>query len=229
LKGIVRGLRPLDQRDVERAGLSIQRAPLCFTTEYLLPPLQDAAAAAAAAGAANGVVVRRSRRTTAGLFDDGTAQPRVWNATYYKPPIPWTCTVTEPAPACVAKETEPVYAKRPLDIVHTNMDDSISLATWQNIGEATMILNEMFDGNTWGNLLSCYYSCLQPYTVVWVDGHLSEYLVTTVLPQLKVKIILLLGNDDDSNPRFKLTPDNVAIFRKTVAHAYIMNCRSPEL
>lgn len=94
------------------------------------------------------------------------------------------------------------------------------------MAELTLISFEMAEGMAWSNALECYLSCIQPYTVLYVDSRLVYFFFESVVPKLTVPIVLYMGNGDNPNPGFDVSsPRAEEQIRKHFAHIYFQNCK----
>ena len=146
------------------------------------------------------------------------------------PNIEWECLkMNRSEQSCVAIESHhhfPLKRPQPLDITIT---DRINSAGWRYLAELWVphsAGSRLVEHEYFRDPLECYISCLKPLTVVHVLTIASEHFFKNIVPLLKVPIILLTTDYDDSNPRYINMNDNTSVgyYRAKIPAWYMTNC-----
>ena len=142
--------------------------------------------------------------------------------------IVWACQHNIKMNNCSSFETDFHYPTIRPEPHSLTMADRISTIGWKYIPEVTYFGPfEQWERFNFHHPLECYLSCLQPYTVVWVDSNVFLKFWNEILPLIRVPIVLFSADGDTTQPIFDLTvmtSVQIAEIKKKIPQWYIHNC-----
>lgn len=109
--------------------------------------------------------------------------------------------------------------------IFVDVRDHLTRLSWKHMAELTLLDYSTNEYEYFSNALPCFLSCLQPFTTIWIDSTAFSRFEESILPQISVPVVVLLGDRDATQPQFDLTNQTlIHFFRQKIKHFYVHNC-----